>query len=208
MTGRAALISRLKHGSKPVWRSALAGLLTGAVLWAVQPVPVSAQSEEVGSAILVLNQEALLQESAFGLRLQSEIEQARTALAEENQAIDAMLTAEELELTELRATMEPSDFRALADAFDARVTEIRSAQDAKTRDLQAQVGQAQQIFFEASVPVLLELVQDMDAAVLLDSRTVLLAAEGVDVTEMAIAAINEALGTGGEAPLISIPTNQ
>ena len=50
-----------------------------------------------------------------------------------------------------------------------------------------------------------ELVEQRGASVLLDSRTVLLSAGSVDITDLAIAAINQALGDGGEAPLISVP---
>jgi hypothetical protein len=38
----------------------------------------------------------------------------------------------------------------------------------------------------------------------MDSRAVLLSAESVDVTEQAIAAIDEALGDGGPEPIIDV----
>lgn len=101
--------------------------------------------------------------------------------------------------------MSPADFRALANEFDSRVVAIRAAQDAKGRDLQAQSEAAQQRFFEETFPVLLEIIESRGASVLLDSRTVLLSAGSVDITDAAIAAINEALGDGGEEPLIALP---
>jgi Skp family chaperone for outer membrane proteins len=101
--------------------------------------------------------------------------------------------------------MDAAEFRVLADEFDTRVRAIRAAQDAKARDLQSQAEAAQQRFFEETIPVLLELVRVRGASVLLDSRTVLLSAGSVDVTDAAIAAINAGLGDGGEAPLISLP---
>lgn len=164
-----------------------------------------AQQLEASSDILVLNQDRLLGQTEYGLRIQNELEAASAALASENRQIEAQLTAEELELTDLRETLPADDFRVLADEFDGRVTEIRAAQDAKTRDLQTQAEMARQRFFEASVPILLGLVEERGAAVLLDSRTVLLSAGGVDITDLAIAAVDETLGDGGEAPLISVP---
>ncbi len=155
--------------------------------------------------ILVLNQDRVLQQTQFGQRIQTELEAASSSLAAENRRIEAQLTEEELELTELRPTMEPSAFRTLADEFDERVRGIRAAQDAKARNLQSQFDAAQQRFFEEIVPVLLDLVQARGAAVLLDSRSVLLSAGSVDVTDAAIAAIDEALGNGGDEPLISLP---
>lgn len=168
-----------------------------------------AQAQQLGpvpsNAILVLNQDRLLTQTAFGQRIQTELEAASVSLAAENRRIEEQLTEEELELTERRPTMTPDEFGELADEFDTRVVGIRAAQDAKARDLQAQAEAAQQRFFEETFPVLLDIVQSRGASVLLDSRTVLLSAGSVDITDAAITAIDEALGSGGDAPLISLP---
>ena len=68
------------------------------------------------------------------------------------------------------------------DEFDARVEEIRAAQEAKARDLTEQAEAAQARFFERAAPILLGIVRDRGAAVLMDSRAVLLSAERVDIT--------------------------
>ena len=169
------------------------------------PVVASAQDQLTRGAILVLNQDALINQTAYGSRIQQELEAALQALAAENRNIETQLTAEELELTDLRETLPADEFRALADDFDTRVSAIRAAQDAKNRDLQTQAEAARQRFFEDSVPLLLELVDERGGSVLLDSRTVLLSAGGVDITEVAIDLLDERLGNGGDAPLISIP---
>lgn len=163
----------------------------------------TAQGAPVSGDILVLNQDRLLSQTQYGQRIQRELEAASTALAAQNREIETQLTAEELELTELRETLATEDFRAMADEFDERVSGIRAAQDAKTRDLQAQADAVRQRFFEEIVPILLELVEAEGAAVLLDSRTVLLSAGSVDVTDRAIAEIDDVLGQGGVAPLFS-----
>jgi Skp family chaperone for outer membrane proteins len=162
-----------------------------------------AQSGPVASDILVLNQDRLLGQTQYGLRIQRELEAASAALAAQNREIEAQLMAEELQLTELRETLETAEFRELADEFDERVTGIRAAQDAKTRDLQAQAEAARQRFFEEIVPILLDLVEAEGAAVLLDSRSVLLSAGSVDITDRAIAAIDAALSQGGVTPLFT-----
>lgn len=165
----------------------------------------AAQTAVPRSDVLVLNQERLLSQTEYGARIQEELEIASRALAAENRRIEEQLTSEELELTELRQTLPADEFRVLADEFDARVTGIRQAQDAKARDLQAQADLARQGFFEDTVPILLDLVEDRGAAVLLDSRTVFLSAGEIDITDAAIALIDERLGNGGEGPLISVP---
>ncbi|MEJ6394664.1 OmpH family outer membrane protein [Gymnodinialimonas sp. 2305UL16-5] len=171
----------------------------------VAPILAQQDAPDQGTAVLVLNQERLLQLTQYGMRLQRELEAASAALANENRQIESLLTEEELALTERRETMPPDEFRGLADEFDIRVTAIRAAQDAKTRDLQAQADAAQQRFFEESVPVLLQLIEDRGAAVLLDSRSVLLSADSIDITEEAIAEIDETLGDGGPDPIIDLP---
>lgn len=177
----------------------------GLAAFACAPAGAQPLLQPQPDAILVLNQDRLLSQTLLGQRIQQELETASAALAAENRQIEAQLTEEELELTERRPTMEPADFRELADEFDSRVVAIRQAQDAKTRDLQAQAEAAQQQFFEETFPILLEIVQERGASVLLDSRSVLLSAGTVDITETAIAAIDDALGRGGEAPLIALP---
>ncbi len=177
----------------------------GLAALAFAPTEMSAQTGPVRADILVLNQDRLLNQTAYGARIQQELEAASQALANENRRIEEQLTTEELELTALRQTLAADEFRVLADEFDARVRDIRAAQDAKTRDLQSQAEAAQQRFFEETVPLLLEIVQQRGASVLLDSRTVLLSAGGVDITDAAITLIDERLGNGGEDPLISVP---
>lgn len=172
---------------------------------AVSVPAARAQDNATPAPILVLNQDRLLSQTRFGQRIQAELEAASSALSAENRRIEADLTEEELALTGLRPTTPAEEFRALADEFDTRVRAIRAAQDAKARDLQGQAEAAQQRFFEEIVPVLLELVQAREASVLLDSRTVLLSAGGIDVTDAAIAAIDAVLGDGGPAPIIALP---
>lgn len=156
-----------------------------------------------GFPIALINQERLLSGSRYGQRIQAEVEAAGAALAAENRRIEAELTDEELRLTERRRVMTPEAFRPLAQDFDLRVEGIRAAQEAKSRALQAQADAAQLGFFDVAFPVLIELLRQRGATILMDSRTVLLAAEGVDITDEAIARIDAVLGEGGPDPLIN-----
>jgi len=162
------------------------------------------QTLESADGILVLNQERLFAQSEYGQRIQRELEEVSVQLAAENRRIEAELTQEELDLTELRETLPADEFRALADVFDTRVEAIRSEQEAKARSLTAQADAAQGQFFEQVGPILLEIVRERNAAVLMDSRAVLLSADTIDVTEDAIAAIDGSLGEGGPDPIITV----
>jgi len=168
------------------------------------PLPQAEAGRATPGAILVLNQDALLFRSAFGQRIQQELEAASQLLAAENRDIEAQLTAEELRLTEQRQTMPVEEFRPLAEDFNDRVEAIRATQDAKSRALTNQAEAAQGRFFELAFPILLDIVQRRGASVLMDSRSVLLSADGIDITDEAVARINAEIGAGGDAPLISL----
>jgi Skp family chaperone for outer membrane proteins len=203
--GAGPATGRRRHGG--ALRTLLGALMLALSVGAV--TPLAAQTAPAGEdaalpGILVLNQERLFALSLYGQRIQRELEETSALLAAENRRIEAALTAEELDLTQLRETTEAAAFRQLADAFDTRVEAIRAAQEAKARDLSEQADAAQAQFFERVAPILLDIVRDRGAAVLMDSRAVLLSADRVDVTEAAIAAIDAALGEGGDDPIISI----
>ena len=166
-------------------------------LWVLQTPGAQAQQfGTIQSPILTIESDRLFSGSEFGKRVAQEREADSAVLSAENRRIEAQLTEEERSLTERRATMDPEAFRALADAFDAKVQEIRRTQDAKARDL-SQRGEADQvIFLQAVVPVLEQLMADAGAAVLLERGSVFLSLNATDVTDLAIERINSAIGDG------------
>jgi Skp family chaperone for outer membrane proteins len=147
-----------------------------------------------GSRVLIIDQEQLVLDSAFGQRVRREIEAELTALTEENRRIEAELTAEERRLTELRETLPPAEFRELADAFDARVVAIRAEQDAKGRALSQREEEAFTRLLVAAQPVFEALLAEYDAELILDRRLVFFATGRVDITAEAIERINAFLG--------------
>jgi len=97
--------------------------------------PASAQQSlpnpSATAPFLVLDEDRLYEESAFGLRVIEELKARAEAFGEENIRIGKALEDEERRLTNERAGMEPAAFRELAVDFDERVTAIRQAQAAK-----------------------------------------------------------------------------
>ncbi len=164
--------------------------------------PLAAQEVTTGPraiapTVLVLDQERLFEGSLWGKRVVREIEADSTALATENRRIEAELTTEEQALTDQRKLLPAEEFRALADAFDAKVVEIRRSQDAKARDLARLNEIEQQTFLSTAVPVLRQMLSEMPGTTaILDRRAVLIAAEAIDITDTAIARIDAALGAG------------
>ena len=164
-----------------------------AVAMHLASLPVAAQDVlQVLPPVLILDQERLFESSAIAVRISEEAERRTAALDRENLRIDAELVKEELGLTERRASLDPNEFRRLADEFHEKVQAIRAEQDAKTVELQRFRNEDRQEFLVRIRPILTEIARERGAIVVLDRRSVLLSAESIDITDEAIWRINEA----------------
>ncbi|QFS83303.1 Outer membrane protein (OmpH-like) [Roseivivax sp. THAF40] len=204
MTGSAAI------------RTSLAAALLALGAWAAFSAPALAQTADqapvaraeasqqendtdrqiVRSPILTLESERLFTDSALGQRLIGDVEAAGQALAAENREIEAELSQEERRLTDLRAETDAAQFRALADAFDARVQELRQRQDAKARDLANRGDRVRRVFFNAVQPVLTDILREAGGALIIERANVLLSANAIDITDLAIARVDARIGNG------------
>lgn len=169
---------------------------------AVSPLAAPSPAQDA-RPVVIIDQERLFRQSAYGQRVLSEIDRESAALAAENRRIEAELVEAERELTALRSSLPQDEFRARARAFDARVKRHRSEQDAKTRALSRVQDTAQQDFFREAGPVLSALLDDLGASVLLDSRAVLAASGSADITAAAIERLDATLGAG--EPDLEVP---
>jgi len=151
------------------------------------------------SSILTIQSDRLFTDSAYGRRIAQEIEAEGAVLTAENRRIEADLRAEEQLLTERRRTMEPTDFRTLADAFDEKVQQTRRLQEQKLRQINSIGETARREFFSFSLPVLQQLMRETGAGAILEHSSVFLSAEAADITGLAISRIDAVLGDG--APL-------
>ncbi|WP_415182980.1 OmpH family outer membrane protein [Phaeovulum sp.] len=173
---------------------------------------IQAQAGEDGvilvpSPILTLDWERLYDSSLWGARVKTDMEAASTQLKAENTRISEGLVAEEKSLTERRSTMTPEAFRAEADAFDARVTDIRDAQEAKAHALSRRLDEERQAFISAAFPLLDEVLQARRAVAILDRRVIIRGAKDIDVTADLGARVDAALGDGRK-PAPETPSTQ
>ena len=171
----------------------------GAALALALAVALPGGAQQLGlpeSDILTLSSERLYAGSAYGRRIQQEIEAESAVLTAENRRMEAELSAEEQDLTERRAEMDPAAFRTLADAFDRKVQDIRRTQDAKARDLARRDDIARGEFLNAARPVLEALMREAGATLILERASVFLSANSTDVTDLAIARIDAVIGDG------------
>jgi Skp family chaperone for outer membrane proteins len=159
----------------------------------------SVLAQEVGivqSDILVLDPDRLYIETLMGQRIAADLQAERDQLIAHNRKVEAELGAEEKALTELRATKNAVEFRALADEFDAKVQEMRRASERAVRDHERNRERAPILFMRAIEPVLADLLEDANGAVIMDQRSVLLRSDVIDVTDVAISRVDAAIGSG------------
>ncbi len=196
-------------GRRAGWWDWIAQPLIGlvALLALALAVPAAAQEFSLGSGsqVRTLDQERMFQDSRFGQRVTRELEEASRRLAEENRRLEAALAAEERELAQRRGELEADEFRDLADAFDEQVSRIRRDQEEKSRVISRRGEAEQQHFFEAAVPVLRDLLERSGAAVILDTRAVIISSRRIDITDEAIAALDAALGSGPATDVPPLP---
>ena len=160
------------------------------------PTPGSNQTVELPAPFLTIDQDRLFTSSAFGKRVAAQLEERSRGLAAENRTIEAGLVTEEQALTAARPTLPVEEFRARADAFDAKVQKIRAEQDAKARDLTAFREAEQQRFVAELGAVLADIAKARGALAVMDRRTMLVSADSIDITQDAVAGMDERIGDG------------
>lgn len=162
-------------------------------------VPEAPALEVPQAPVLMVDRNRLLSETLFGRAVEARFKAESEALIAENVRLEQALEAEERELTDRRATLPAEEFQTLAAAFDAKTEDIRAAQDAKSRAITAQREEDRQRFLQAAVPVLGDLMREAGAVAIFDKDLVILSLRGVDITDEAIARIDQVLGDGAAA---------
>lgn len=203
---------------RPLATILLAGaLLSAPVSLPAQTGPVPGGSGQTGPGLTpppqgvsavpfrILDQDRLLRGSRLGQQILDGIHAAEQRLAEENQRLFDQLTAEESALTEARPTLSPEEFRSRADAFDARVEAIRAQRAQASQDLTTwSEGEAQR-FFNAALPVLVQMMNDEGLLALIKPETVILGSDWLDITDAAIARVDAATADGSLPEGTAVP---
>jgi Skp family chaperone for outer membrane proteins len=191
-----------------MWCRASLALSLAVAAFGQVAVPALGQDVPQGS-ILTIDQERLFAETEFGKSVIRREEAAARALEAENARIEAELIAEEQELTDRRPTLSAEEFSALAAAFDAKVVRIRSAQDAKARELSRVRDTDRQDFVRTTIPVLGDLLIEKKAVAIIDKSAIILSLTAIDVTDAAVDKVDAALrardGRDGALPDAEAP---
>lgn len=148
------------------------------------------QTGRPAAPFLFLNQERILTGSQPGQALLADEDAARDALRAEAAEIDRRFEAEERRLTDLRAGMDPDEFRTLADTFDDEVVAARLEQDDRSAALLRELDQRRRQFFAQVAPILVDLLERYGAHAIFDESSVLLADQTLNITDVVIAEID------------------
>ncbi|MBQ2263120.1 MAG: OmpH family outer membrane protein [Loktanella sp.] len=177
-----------------IWRAMMVWLLL-ALPVAAQPT-VPAEVAPAGPQVLIIDSERLFFETEYGRRISADLAEKSAQLQIENDEIVQSLTEEERSLTQRRPTMDPDAFRAEAAAFDTRVQEVRRDREAKTSELAAEATRARAAFEERVQAVVASIMLERGAAMVMEQRNVILSVRSANITDDAVARINDTLGDG------------
>ena len=158
--------------------------------------PVHGQEAAAPSSVLTVDLEKIARESDYGQRVNGLYQAEILTLKSQAKQVEAELIAEEQELVAQRDIVSPEQFKELSQAFDRKVVAIREDQNSKQSELQAKQRDDQRNLLRLIAPILYEIVSARGASVLIDRRNIVLDLSSVDITDEAIAKMNETLGDG------------
>ncbi len=168
--------------------------LAAILFWLLLALPAAAQ--EGSSSVLIVDSDRLYTETLYGRRIEADLAAEVAAVQAENDRIAETLRNEELSLTQRRPDMAPQAFRAEAEAFDAKVQEVRSARDAKTVELQAMRADARARFEEQVQSIVANVMLERGASIVLEQRNVVLSVRSANITDDVIVRVDAQLGDG------------
>ena len=177
-------------GFRP-WLSA--AIVAAAMSPGLQSTAAAQAQPPVVTPILVIDQEALYSRSAAARGIAEQDKSLREALTGELDADGERLRAREAELTELRETLLKSEFDALAREFETDVREFRARAQRERGLLDQALQNARRELRRAAQPVLIDVMRRRGALVLLDKGQVVLSVRTLDVTDEAIALLDQAV---------------
>lgn len=165
-----------------------------------------AAQEAINLPIIAFDRERIQTSAHLGLSLAEQIEELQQALVAENAQIFADLEAEETEITQLKESLSELAFAARAKAFDEKVTQIRSEQAAKAKEVEAQYELNLRAFDQNLNVVLAAIARDYNAVAVFERQQLYLMSGAIDVSAEVIRRLDmQSLGTGQSIDLNTAP---
>jgi Skp family chaperone for outer membrane proteins len=92
--------------------------------------------------------------------------------------------------------MTPEAFRVEADAFDAKVQDVRRVREAKNVELQVASATARALFEDRVQGIIANTMLERGAFLVLEQRTVVLSVRAANITDDVIVRVDAELGDG------------
>ncbi len=143
-------------------------------------------------SFLVLEQDRVFKNSAFGKEVIALNEAEDSELRTEGQRLDRQFEQEEQALTEQRVQLTPEEFRVLADAFDEKVVATRRAQEERGTALVQRAERRQREFLRRIGPILLEILEETGASAVIEQRGLLISKQDLNITDEVIKRLDAA----------------
>lgn len=171
-------------------------VLRALLIWLMLALPASAQ--QGAPQVLIIDSDRLFFETLYGRKIASDLAAQAAELQAENDRIVESLTLEERSLTLRRPEMTPEAFRAEAEAFDAKVQDVRRVRDAKNVELQVASAEARARFEDRVQGIVASIMLERGAVLVMEQRNVVLSVRAANITDDAIVRIDAELGDGSE----------
>ena len=167
------------------WRGAqLAGV--AAALLLAGPAPAQQATTPPTQAVLIVDHEKALNESAPGRALRALLQERRTAQLQVTAERDKAMEAEETEIARIRDRLSRAEFEERLQEFDQKVRQARRENQEAIQAMQAENDAARRKLVQAMHLILRDILQEKGATVLLNAQTVVMARGDIDVTNEVI----------------------
>lgn len=161
--------------------------LLAASAWLVVTAPAAVAD------VVVVDMQSVLREADVAVELRRIELEERRALRAQLDAITEQLRAEEAYLTAVRDNTDREAFDAMVEDFDRRVREARQQAQETSASFQNRFSEAFAALDQDIAPVIADILDERDASVVLDRRSVLIMRDEVDITREVLARLNVAL---------------
>ena len=167
-----------------------------AVPLAAGPAPAVAQEQAappIPAIVGVVDVQRVLETSKAGQGVKAALEARRKAGQAEIDKMEKQLKAEQDQLNAQRAALSPADFQKKDADLRKRVQDYRKAYEEKRRALDKSYSEAMRQMTQALQKVIIDTANRRKLTLVLNKATVILSAEGWDITEEVLQQFNKAL---------------
>ena len=175
-----------------------AGVLAAAVLLGAAGAAAQDAEEQAAPAqlgVIVVDFQAVMRDADAARSVQRQLDVMRQAYQETFFEIEEELRTAETQLAEDRTTLPPEAFAEQRRAFEQRVTEAQREAQTSRAALDRALERATDTVRQQLVEVIAEIAREHGASIVLSKGQVILVDRSLDLTDIALARLNEALPT-------------